>query len=182
MLAQVQAVDERVTTYATAPDYSRMFAEEMHSLHLLAFLLTADQDKAEKCFVSGLGECVERIGVFAERARSGARRVIVQHAIRIMRPVAGQGVHGYFVGARRAATSDASNPFAAIVSLGDFERFVFIMSVLEGQPDEDCESLLGCSRKELVIARELSLRLFAAANPDCEHPQSMMYPVTGLVN
>jgi hypothetical protein len=59
MLAQLQAIDERSPQYATVTDFCEIFTEEMHSLYLLSFLLTADQDKAEQCFIGGLGECVE---------------------------------------------------------------------------------------------------------------------------
>jgi hypothetical protein len=162
MSVQVQVVDERVTTCATASDDCEIFAEEMHRLYLLAFLLTADKDKAEQCFIGELGECVEQIGVFMERARSLARRAIIKHAIRMMRPVPEEGVNGSFTSARWPATWGRSNPFAVIVSLCAFDRFVFVMSVLEGQSVEDCQSLLGCSRQEVVIARELALSLLAA--------------------
>jgi hypothetical protein len=46
----------------------------------------------------------------------------------------------------------------AIVALSAFERFVFVMSVLEGQSDADCSILLNCSRPDVMIARELTLR------------------------
>ena len=50
MPVQVRMVDDTVTGYATETDYHRIFAEKMESLYLLAFLLTADSDKAEQCF------------------------------------------------------------------------------------------------------------------------------------
>jgi hypothetical protein len=182
MLAQMQEVDERGTTYATATDYCEIFAEEMHSLYLLAFLLTADKDKAEQCFIGGLGECVERIGVFMEWARSWARRAIIKNAIRISRPTPEDSGNGAFISVRWSVTAGTSNPFGAIVSLCAFERFVFVMSVLEGQSDEDCQSLLRCSRQEVVIAREVAIRLLAAANPGYEHTQEGMYTWPGLLN
>ena len=83
--------------------------EEMDSLYLLAFLLTADKDKAEQCFVGGLGDCVERIGVFMEWARSSARLALVKHAIRMIRPAAEEG-KGFFVSAKWPTTSGTSNP------------------------------------------------------------------------
>ena len=56
--------DDRATTYATGTDFWNILTDEMHSLYLLSFLLTADLEKAEQCFVSGMGECEEEIGVF----------------------------------------------------------------------------------------------------------------------
>jgi hypothetical protein len=86
MLAQLQSVDESVMQYATVTDFRQIFTEEMHSLYLLSFLLTADKDKAEQCFIGGLGECVEGIGAFMEWSRLWARRAIIKQAILMMRP------------------------------------------------------------------------------------------------
>jgi hypothetical protein len=182
MLAQAPAADERVATYATATDYCNIFAEEMHSLYLLAFLLTADQDKAEQCFVDGLGECVDRSGVFMHWARSCARRTIVKHAIRMIKPVPEESADRLLVSARSPAASGTSNPFAGILSLYDFERFVFVVSVLEGESDEDCQSLLRCSRLEVVIARWVAIKLLAAASPGYEHTHEAMHFLPELLN
>jgi hypothetical protein len=46
MLAQLQSGDEMVIRYATVTDFCQISTEEMHSLYLLSFLLTADKDKA----------------------------------------------------------------------------------------------------------------------------------------
>jgi hypothetical protein len=172
MPAQVRLVDQTPTRYATVTDYHRIFAEEMESLYLLAFLLTADSDKAEQCFVCGLGECVDQIGVFMDRASSWARRAVVKHAIRMIQPAPEGDASGFFVSAKRPAIATKKNPFAAVISLPDFERFVFVMSVLEGQSHEDCQELLRCSRLELVMARDVAFRLVATSGPSSEHTPS----------
>jgi hypothetical protein len=164
MSAQAQIVEEAAPRYATATDYYRIFVEEMDSLYLLAFLLTADKDMAEQCVVGGLGECVGRIGVFMERARSWTRRAIVKDAIRKIRPAPQEGANEHFGSPKTRDIVGASNPFAFIASLRSFERFVFVMSVLEGQSDEDCQSLISCSRQEIVMARKAVMKLFVAAN------------------
>jgi hypothetical protein len=43
-----------------------------------------------------------------------------------------------FISLKGAATAGRNNLFAAILALDAFERFVFVMSVLEMQSDEDC--------------------------------------------
>jgi hypothetical protein len=73
MQAQLQIGDGVVTRYAAVTDFREIFTEEMHSLYLLSFLLTADKDKAEQCFILGLGECLEGIGGFMEWAVGAAR-------------------------------------------------------------------------------------------------------------
>ena len=39
-----------------------------------------------------------------------------------------------------------------------FERFVFVMSILEEQSDEACAILLRCSRRDIMMARVLALK------------------------
>jgi hypothetical protein len=70
----IHFVEERATPYPTVADFLRAFDEEMHSLYLLSFLLTADHDKAEQCLVSAMGECVEGIGVFMDGRVHGLGR------------------------------------------------------------------------------------------------------------
>src|SRR6202049_2096444 len=76
----------RPTPYASDNDFCRIFQDDMHGLYLLAFLLTADQETAERCFVSGLADAVEGNPVFKEWARSWARRAIIQNAVRVINP------------------------------------------------------------------------------------------------
>src|SRR5215831_13395524 len=72
--------------YATCADFSRIFAEDMKNLYLLALVLTADSEKAEQCFVSGLDDCITGNQVFREWAGSWARRVVIKNAIRMIAP------------------------------------------------------------------------------------------------
>ena len=48
----------RPTPYASSTDFRQVFDEDMKALYLLSFLLTADREKAEQCFVSGLEDAV----------------------------------------------------------------------------------------------------------------------------
>jgi hypothetical protein len=149
--------DERATSYATVPDLFNTFTEEMHSLNVLSHLLTADKDKAEQCFVCAMGECVEGIVVFMEWARSWARRAVVKYAIQMIRPMPEHPDSLPFISFKGPATSGENNPFAAILELEAFERFVFVMSVLEGHSERECATLLRCSRRDVMIARVLAL-------------------------
>jgi hypothetical protein len=56
MLEPTHILDERTTTYATSTDCWNILTDEMHSLYLLSFLLTADLDKAEEVHqLEGIG-------------------------------------------------------------------------------------------------------------------------------
>ncbi len=129
----------------------------MDSMFLLSFLLTADLTKAEECFVSGLEECVQGNDVFRDWARSWARRTIVQNAIRILAPRQNQSavLEGTNdpISRRLGETPEAGYAIWSILRLEDFERFVFVMSVLEKYPDHDCSVLLGCSRRDIAETR-----------------------------
>jgi hypothetical protein len=158
MLQTLHSVDERATSYPTVTDFFKTFNEEMHSLYLLAFLLTADHDKAEQCLVSAMGECEEGIGVFMDWARSWARSAVLKRAIQMITPAPEHADYVSLISVERSATPAETNPFAAILLLDAFERFVFVMSILEEQSDEECAILLRCSRRDVMMARVLALK------------------------
>lgn len=150
---------ERTNLYATCGDFLRIFREDMKSLYLLALVLTADAEKAEQCFVSGLDDCASGNRVFKEWAQSWARRVVIKNAIRTIGPEI--GLNRAVVGAAIPAGLEASNLPAELYSLlrlPAHERFVFVMSFCEGYSDHDCALLLGCTRETLVSARIRALQ------------------------
>jgi hypothetical protein len=151
-------VDERAIPYPTATDFLRTFNEEIHAMYLLSFLLTADHDKAEQCLVSAMGECGEGIGVLMDWARSWTRGAVLKHAIQMIKPAPEHTDYVSLISLKRSATPAENNPFAAILLLDAFERFVFVMSILEGQSDEECAILLRCSRRDVMMARVLALK------------------------
>ena len=157
MLQPMHFVEER-TPYPTVTDFLRSFNEEMHGLYLLSFLLTADHDKAEQCLVSAMGECLDGIGVFMEWARSWTRVAVLKYAIQMIKPVPEHLDCVSFISLKRSGVPAENNPFAAILLLDAFERFIFVMAILEEQSDEQCAILLRCSRRDVVIARVLALK------------------------
>jgi hypothetical protein len=154
----------RTTQYATTSDFCRIFAEDMENLYFLALVLTADPDRAEQCFVSGLDDCATGNQVFGEWARSWARRVVIKNAIRMIAPrsEADRFVNGSPAKENKPFIVDSGQSvraeISAVLGLADFERFAFVMSVLEGYSDQDCALLLGCTRETLVGARVSALQ------------------------
>ena len=159
---------ETSQAYATGIEFCRVFAENMDSIHLLSFLLTADQTKAEECFVSGLEDCVEGTYVFRDWAQSWARRTIIQNAIRMVAPRKNGStvadVSSDAVSCSFGRTQDTDYAIANILRLEHFERFVFVMSVLERYSDQGCSVLLGCSRQDVGETRIRAL--LHVAEPD----------------
>ena len=168
MLQQREFREGTTPVYAISSDFCRIFAEDMNGLYLLSWLLTADPKKAEECFVSGLGDCVEDNRVFKEWARSWARRAIVRNAIRALRPSPEHDgtVPAMVPVAGRDLAVDGKLALGAILGLDKFERFVLVLSVLERYSDQDCRAMLGCSRQELVWARSRALEQVAAVSAD----------------
>jgi hypothetical protein len=151
-----------VSRYATDEGFRNLFTEDADSLYLLSFLLTADHRKAEQCFVTGLDDCADGNAVFREWVHSWARRIIVRNAIRIMTPhlVPESPKPDTF---HRASSGSLTimpleySPFLNILALGNLERFVFVLSVLEKYPEQECASLLGMSQQAVRDTRARAL-------------------------
>jgi hypothetical protein len=160
--------EARSNEYATGSDFCRIYVEQMNSLYLLSLLLTADPQKAEQCFLSGLDDSLNNNSVFKERAHLWARRTIILYAIRLLSP--------------RPTDENESNEarlsppieklrgevqahpdLVGILRLNSFERFVFIMSVLEMYSNQECSLLLGCFRRDVTNARIAAVRHLASA-------------------
>ncbi|HET7890841.1 MAG TPA: hypothetical protein VFL34_04925 [Candidatus Sulfotelmatobacter sp.] len=152
----------RQADYATGTDFCRIFENDMNRLYLLALLLTADRDFAEKCFVRGLEDAKASNPVFQDWAESWARRTIIINAIRLLTPHAGKTT-SLRNGFTPVELPELPLKLSAILGLATFERFVFVMSVLEGYPDRDCKLLLNCSGTDFAEARIRALRQLAAS-------------------
>jgi hypothetical protein len=139
----------------------------VNSLYLLSLLLTADPQKAEQCYLSGFEESVSNNSVFKERALSWARRSIIIHAIRLLCPrpsdedELNEARLSQWIGEVPAEARAYPN-FARIVGLHSFERFVFIMSILEKYSDQECSLLLGYFRRDVINARTAAIRYLAS--------------------
>jgi len=160
-----QLSKERETLYATGSDFCRIFRDDMQSLYVLALVLTADQEKAEQCFVAGLEDCTSGNQVFKEWARSWARRVVIKSAIRSIAPEITQESPAMASGVTESAgvhtaSADLDLPaeISALAKLPARERFAFVLSFCEGYSDHECALLLGWTRKNLVTARLAALK------------------------
>ena len=155
------------TMYASSGDFRRIFHKETDSLYRLSFLLTADREKAEQCFVSGFEDSVKGSPVFKEWARSWARRVIIQNAVRVInpRPMEEHAPSSFNSGGKTmtAEQAEIAAVLEAVLDLGPFERFVYVMSVLERYSDQDCSVLLGCARGDVIAGRLRALQKIGSA-------------------
>ncbi len=167
MLGTNSIANHKSAAYATSADFCRIFTKDMNRLYLLSFLLTADRTIAERCFVQGLDSSQKESAVFKEWAESWARRTIIANAIRMVHPRpehSREDAAPY--GPEHAANNPAGKPgpltipeeIEAIAALGPFDRFAFVMSVLEGYSDREASLLLYCGVADLVAARIRALQ------------------------
>jgi DNA-directed RNA polymerase specialized sigma24 family protein len=157
-MRQIQDASKRVRDYTMPTDFCTIFNDDLDHLYTLSLLLTADRDKAEQCFVAGLEDCLQSNPVFREWAQSWATRTVINNAIRIISPSRNE--------TKRTAEDDdlsepafeADNPAAGITRLQPFDRFVYVMSVLEKYSDRECSILLDCTVEEVVGAQTRALQ------------------------
>ena len=136
--------------YATPEDFRRILNEDLNLLYQLSFLLTTDHQKAERCLVESIEDCANENGVFREFARPWTKRVVVVNAIHELkpRPIRSNSSLLPSIGNQ---WSDPTGHFTAdaLQALADFDRFVFVLCVLERYRENDCALLLGCSASQV---------------------------------
>ena len=160
------ALAENDDLYATRKELCELFSEDMNSLYLLSLVLTGAPETAEQCFVAGLDDCIDGSPVFRRWAHSWARRVIARNAIRIIgpRPGVASGEKNSACGRTEPDVSQWTAEEVALsrmVLLNDFERFVFVLAVIEKYSDKDCALLLSTSMQQVREARMQALEHIA---------------------
>src|SRR5262249_11196546 len=153
-----QNAQEKATAYATRRDFEEIFTEDMAGLHLLAFLLTADADKAEKCFVAGLESSIDGNRVFQQGARSWSKRAIIKNAIKTLAPTPGQPGPLPQTDVCWTRNPQGQGLILSVTRLGAFERFVLVMNVLESYSVRECAALLSRSAEEVITAKSQALQ------------------------
>jgi DNA-directed RNA polymerase specialized sigma24 family protein len=172
-LRQIRTAKDSATEYATREDFCRVFNENLDSLYQLAYLLTGDAGKAEHCFVAGLEHSSNANNVFKDWARSWAKRVIIKNAIRALQPHPADSDSSLPAGvvseqSKLRVIRDGHLEIDSVLALEDFERFVFVMTVLERYSDHVAALLIGCSIEEIRTARTCALEEIAhLACSDC---------------
>lgn len=143
---------------ARAEDVRWTFSENLNSLYQLSFLLARDHEKAERCFVAGLENLIRGNRAFNQWAYAWAKRIVIQNAIHEVKPR--PRVDRFYSsptvfphGAKLSLPPGGHFEREAILGLEDFERFVFVMSVLDHYLENDCALFLDCSVLEIQEAR-----------------------------
>jgi hypothetical protein len=160
--ASIQQAHKR--NYATVGDFAALFEKELNSFYLLSYVLTGDRAKAEQCFLAALDDCINHKFVPKRSVRPLAKRRIIDHAIRTIRPSAdGSLVIRRHMNSNAVVADDFNrdSALANLFRLSDFQRFAFVISVLERHCDRHCAILLGCTAPQVREARTEAIREIA---------------------
>ena len=142
--------------YAKHADFCDVFKKDTKPLYLLAFLLTANHEESEQCFLSTVEEAFNGQAVFKEWARIWVKRRLIENAIEIISPgSARNGQKRDLWGAGQFENCEIDS----VTKLDAFERVVFVLSIMERHSNRDCALLLECSMNEVTQARMRALRL-----------------------
>src|SRR5262245_20415228 len=139
----------KANQYATSGDFCRIFTENLDSLYQLSAVMTGTEEKAEQCLVAALEDCIHADHVPTEGARYWAKRTIIQEAIRALQ------LHPEHANSENGKRSNRETD--SVLAREDFDRFIFVMSVLEQYSEQECALLLGCSLREVRKARTRAL-------------------------
>jgi DNA-directed RNA polymerase specialized sigma24 family protein len=164
-MAQAGPIHVQALQYARSSDFCKVFRDDMRQLYLLAYILTGDQKRAEQCFVAGLEDAVAGNLVFKNWARSWSRRTIIKSAIRMMTPTPRQSAT-----ALHDERLDVHLSIGVLMKLQPFERFVFVLTVLESYPDRESASLLNCRKQDVAEARLSALEQIGKHQPASTAP------------
>ena len=161
--AQIFGNGER--QYATREDFRKILDEDLNRLYRLSFLLTADRQMAERCFVASIEDCANENRVFRAWARAWTKRVIVGNAIRELKPRPSRSNNSSSLpslGNHQSGSPTGHFTTDALLRLEDFERFVFVLCVLERYRENDCALLLGCSASQVREAWTRAIETLAS--------------------
>jgi hypothetical protein len=143
--------------YAKRTDFCEVFEQDTRLLYLLAFLLTTNHKESEQCFVLTVEEAFKEQTVFKEWARSWVKRRLIENAIEIVWPASGRnGQDRDLWSAGHVKQGECE--IDTVTELDPFERFVFVMSILERHSKWDCSLLLGCNVTKIAQERMKALR------------------------
>ena len=159
-VSHATAAVQRSQAYASAEDFCAIFRDDMDSLYSLALVLTGSHELAHKSFLAALHDCRTGSTVFQEWARSWSRRAVIKSAIRLLgsiQPSANDEPQAEV----EALANEMDASARSFLRLNRFDRFVFVVSVLEGYTLRECAVLLNAGPREVEQARVRALKQIA---------------------
>jgi hypothetical protein len=155
--------------YANVDDFRQVFTTDKDRLYQLALLLAGNQEIAERIFASSLDDAVKSTGIFIDWARNWVKHTVIQNAIGIVHPQP-RDDSDFYMPASPAVTGapldvqDRELALNRILELDDFERFVFVITVLEHYSDHDCALMLSAFFRDVRHSRVRAMQKIAAVD------------------
>ena len=144
--------------YATHVDFCDVFRNDTKRLYLLAFLLIVNHQESEQCFEFTVEKAFKETAVFKEWVRSWIKRRLIENAIEIVSPASARNRQKHDLWSAEPRETQREREIEIVTKLAPFERFVFVMSILERYSDWDCALLLGCGMSKVARTRMRALR------------------------
>ncbi len=155
--------EDQECEHASSDDFRRVFIDHVGSLYHLSFLLMGNRHDAERCFVAAVHETVNEKSVPKHSVRSRAKRAIVEQAIRVLNPRPEKKSKRQLP-LRTPSDTDYLQTLSGrravihrVLSLCVFERFVFVLCLLERHSVEQCARLLNCCIEDVIRGRTRAL-------------------------
>jgi len=150
---------------------AEMWVDKMAELYLLAFMLTADKETAEQCMLDAVDEYLNSSAPsLIDWMRDKGRHAVIERAVQSLNPRVKASYCWTVPTGTRALRAPGHQPFAVMTALGTFERFVYVLTVLEGYDEEECAGVLECRRSDVVAARKLSHQLVGLGDAEGAAP------------
>src|SRR3974390_1565096 len=117
--------------YATVDDVQKLFAAAMNDLFCLAFLLTANVDRAENCVIRSIRECMKSTRVLKENLQAWVRNSVIRHGIAIVTEFKADSPQGAqldsipLIPESSQACVGTTDCSAGILELSSFDRLVY---------------------------------------------------------
>jgi hypothetical protein len=168
MFCQAQDQCETNVGGTAVMDKCQFLVSHMEQYYSLALLLTGSEVDAESCFVHALNAwskaCPNLVPIVEEVANQRIKRVVVDCALRVCDPLLCDLPREFALETRGEKLASHRSPWlGAILQLGTFERFVFVLSVLESYSDAECANLLHCRLEDVAESRVQALSSVSAA-------------------
>lgn len=144
---------------ARKEEFVNVFRSERMGLKQLAFLLTANAEKADRCLLLALRECTASSSVSRAWVHTWTRRAVIRIAIGLVTGSEGQSSietidaeEESVIGLPVEDPSGSRANSMPILDLPEFDRLVFVICVLERYSVHDCALLLGRSPTDVYAA------------------------------
>lgn len=150
--------------YANWSDFCLVLETNLKPFYLLTFLLTSNHKDAEQCLGAIIEESFTEDRVFKAWVVSWIKRCLIRKAIQIVFSRT-DNEEPRNLWCKELGEPQLRSMVDAITALEAAERFVYVMSILEGYSNKECSLLLDSTMDNIVRVRARASRRLSASEP-----------------